>query len=224
MPPNGRGTWKVRPMPSLHRAAASSRVTRAPSKRISPDPGSRSPAIRPNRLVLPAPFGPTIPTMSPGAMLSESPSATTTFPNLFVTRSSSSRADAAASGIRGLELGRDRHVGVQRVVDNLHDPRVLTRAWLPLNADRPDDPYPGYRAGREVQRAAHSGVVHLVQFRGDRARVVRVVDRGERLLGHLEQAVAGADRLGPLVARGRLVGVGQGPGRLAVERGLVGHV
>ena len=75
-------------MPSLHRVAASSLVTARPAKRTSPAPGARSPEMRPNRLVLPAPFGPTIPTMSPGPTASDRSSAMTTWPNRFVTWSS----------------------------------------------------------------------------------------------------------------------------------------
>ena len=89
----------MRPIPRRHRAAASSLVTGWPSNRISPDPGARSPEISPNRLVLPAPLGPTMPTMSPAPTRSDSSSATTTLPKLFEIRSSSSRAvPAAASG------------------------------------------------------------------------------------------------------------------------------
>src|SRR5215471_146253 len=77
-------------MPSRHRAAASSLVTVRPANRISPAPGARSPEMRPKRLVLPAPFGPTIPTTSPAPTASDRSSAMTTRPNRFVTRSSSS--------------------------------------------------------------------------------------------------------------------------------------
>src|SRR5271163_2069862 len=90
MSPNGRGTWYVRPTPSLHRAAASSLVTVRPAKRTWPAPGARSPEMRPKRLVLPAPFGPTIPTVSPAPTANDSSSAMTTAPNRFVTWSSSS--------------------------------------------------------------------------------------------------------------------------------------
>src|SRR5271154_7142645 len=86
----GRGTWYVRPMPSLHRAAASRLVTGRPANETLPAPGDRSPEMRPNRLVLPAPFGPTIPTESPDPTVNDRSSAMTTRPNRFVTLSSSS--------------------------------------------------------------------------------------------------------------------------------------
>src|SRR5580704_16500088 len=148
MSPNGRGTWYVRPMPSRHRAAGSSLVTVRPAKRTSPAPGARSPEMSPNRLVLPAPFGPTIPTMSPGPTVKDSLSATTTLPKLLVTLSSSSRAVPAASGIRGLEICRYLHALVERVVDDLHLERELAGPLLPLRADRRDDADARGGAGR----------------------------------------------------------------------------
>src|ERR1022692_1987354 len=150
MSPNGRGTWNVRPMPSRHRAAASSRVTGCPANLISPDAGASSPAMSANKLVLPAPFGPTMPTTSPGPTLRDSWSATTTRPKLLETPWSSSRACAPDSGIRWLELGLDRHARVQRIVHHPHFERVLARRRLPLHADRRDDADARRRPGGEV--------------------------------------------------------------------------
>src|ERR1700729_4124633 len=126
-------------MPSLHRAAASSLVTVRPANWTAPASGARSPEMRPNRLVLPAPFGPTIPTMSPGPTASDRSSAMTTRPNRFVTWPSSSRL----SLIRSLadipllvgrqQVGGDFRLRLQRVVDDLHLHRVLS-ALLPLHA------------------------------------------------------------------------------------------
>src|SRR5580704_7841828 len=77
-------------MPSRHRPAESSRVMSRPANLTWPASGDRSPEIRPNRLVLPAPFGPTIPTVSPALTENDRSSAMTTRPNRFVTWSSSS--------------------------------------------------------------------------------------------------------------------------------------
>src|SRR6266853_4310768 len=107
-------------MPSLHRAAASSLVTRRPEKKISPAPGDRSPEMRPNRLVLPAPFGPTIPTVSPAPTANDRSSAMTTRPNRFVTWSISSSGLVIRSWVRRLQVAVDRHARQQRVVDHLH--------------------------------------------------------------------------------------------------------
>ncbi len=65
-----------------------------PANLTWPAPGDRSPEMRPNRLVLPAPFGPTIPTVSPASTVKDRSSAMTTRPNRFVTWSSSSSAMA----------------------------------------------------------------------------------------------------------------------------------
>src|SRR6266700_7203019 len=179
MAPKGLGTWNVRPMPSRQRAAGSSRVTGAPANAISPDDGARSPAIRPNRLLFPAPLGPTMPTRSPAPTSSDRLSATTTLPKLLETPASSSRAVPAASGIRWLELGLNRHRRVQRVVHDLHLERELARGLLPLHADRVDDRHAGRRAVREVQRAAHARVADVVQGVGHLGRVVRVGELAE---------------------------------------------
>ena len=54
-------------MPIWQRSAGSVPVTVLPAKRICPRSGASSPLIMPNRLVLPAPFGPTTPTASPSS-------------------------------------------------------------------------------------------------------------------------------------------------------------
>src|SRR5579875_38969 len=128
-------------MPSRHRAAASSLVTARPAKRTSPEPGARSPEMRPNRLVLPAPFGPTIPTTSPGATLNDRSSAMTTRPNRFVTWASSSSAfvmQVRGSRVGGQQVGGDLRLRQQRVIHDLHLQRVLG-ALLPLHAGRRGD-------------------------------------------------------------------------------------
>src|ERR1700750_1220106 len=126
-------------MPSLHRAAGSSLVTVRPSKEISPAPGARSPEMRPNRLVLPAPFRPPIPTVSPAPTLSESFSAMTTWPNRFVTWSSWSSGLLVIRSLVGrLDVARDLRLRLQRVVDHHGFERVLG-ALLPLDADRRGD-------------------------------------------------------------------------------------
>src|SRR6185437_14150118 len=131
-------------MPSRVRPAASSRFTRRPAKRTSPRSEARSPEIRPNRLVLPALFGPTIPTMSPGWIASDRFSAMTTWPNFF-DRPSSSSSDPGpeepshGSGlviqslVRRQQVGGDLRLRQQGVVDDLHLDRILG-ALLPLDA------------------------------------------------------------------------------------------
>jgi len=58
-------TWKVRPTPRWQRSAAGRRVTSSPSNQIEPWVGGNAPAIRLNRVDLPAPLGPIRPTISP---------------------------------------------------------------------------------------------------------------------------------------------------------------
>src|SRR5690242_12733439 len=125
-------------MPRRHRAAESSLVTVLPAKDTLPLLGARSPEMRPNRLVLPAPFGPTIPTVSPAPTANDRSSAMTTRPNRFVTWSSSSSGSVIRSRVGWLEVAGERHLRQQRVVDHLSLERVL-RAGLPLDADRRRD-------------------------------------------------------------------------------------
>src|SRR5580692_10505837 len=112
-------------MPSRHRAPGCSLVTVRPANRICPPSGARSPEMRPNRLVLPAPFGPTIPTTSPGPTAKDKSSAITTRPNRFVTCSSSSSGLVISSRVGRLQVGGDLCLRLQRVVDDLHLQRVL---------------------------------------------------------------------------------------------------
>src|SRR5215469_15723149 len=217
MSANGRGTWYVRPTPSLHRCAGSILVMVRPSKRISPAPGARSPEMRPNRLVLPAPFGPTIPTASPVPTASDRSSAMTTWPNRFVTPSSVSSASCVIrSRVSRLQIGGDLRVGLQRVVDSLHLHRELG-ALLPLHTDRRRNCDTWRRATRcKVQRPGHGLDVHLVDGVGHLSLVVRVAHRGESLVRRFEQAVV-ADVGVPLPVGGGLEVGGQLLARLAGE-------
>src|SRR5882757_7529084 len=219
MSPNGRGTWYVRPTPSRHRAAASSPVTVRPPKRISPPPGARPPEMRPNRLVLPAPFGPTIPTVSPAPTASESWSAMTTWPNRLVTWSSWRSGLVIGSLVGRLEVAGDLRLRLQRVVDHLGLELVLG-ALLPLDADRRRDRHAGRgRLARgEVDRPGHAVDVHLVDGAGHLVLVVRVVHRGQGGVRDLEEGVV-ADVGVPLPVAGGLVLVGELLARLAGERG-----
>src|SRR5260370_1984286 len=147
---NGRGTWYVRPMPSRHRVAESSLVTVGPAREMSPASGDRSPEMRPNRLVLPVPFGPTIPTVSQAPTLRESFSAMTTQPNRFVTWSSSSSGLVIRSLVGRLQVAGELHGRQQRVVDHLGLELILG-ALLPLDADRRGD---GHARGGRPSRPA----------------------------------------------------------------------
>ena len=54
-------------MPSRARLYVGSPISGVPSKTMSPDSGRSCPQTQLNRVVLPAPLGPTRPTLSPGA-------------------------------------------------------------------------------------------------------------------------------------------------------------
>src|SRR5277367_1943445 len=211
-------------MPSRQRAAASSLVTARPPKRTSPAPGARSPEIRPNRLVLPAPFGPTIPTVSPGPTANDRSSAMTMRPNRFVTWFSSSSGSVIRSFVRRLERSGERNLGHKRIVDDLHRPAVL-RVRLPLHADagRVHDTRSRVLARGPVELAGDALDVYLEQGRGDLALVVRVVHRGQRRVGDLKEAVV-AERLHPLRAGGRGERGGYLRAGLPGERGLPRHI
>ena len=62
---NGRGIWNVRPRPRRRRACDGSLSIAAPSSRIAPPDGLSVPAMQLKSVVLPAPFGPISPTISP---------------------------------------------------------------------------------------------------------------------------------------------------------------
>src|ERR1700751_6382861 len=105
--------------------------------------------MRPNRLVLPAPFGPTIPTTSPGPTANDRFSAMTARPNRFGTSSSSSSGLVIRSLVGGLQVGGDLGSRLQGVVDDLGLDRGLG-PLLALDAD----PRGGGPARRRAARGA----------------------------------------------------------------------
>src|ERR1035437_4720213 len=74
MSSNVTGTWKVRAMPSRACASGVALVTSWPLNRMVPAVGCRSPARQLKNVLLPAPFGPIRPTMSPSVTLRSAPS------------------------------------------------------------------------------------------------------------------------------------------------------
>ena len=107
MPSNGRGT-RNRPSSDRHRRAASSPVTSRPSKQTCPAAGARSPETIANRLVLPAPLGPTMPTASPAPTAMDRSSATLISRNSgkdveFSSRSGPTASELVARGYRPWE-------------------------------------------------------------------------------------------------------------------------
>ncbi|EKD60196.1 MAG: hypothetical protein ACD_54C00895G0001 [uncultured bacterium] len=80
----GRGIWKVRPMPPASRRCAGSVVMSRPIRWIVPELTETDPASRSNIVVLPAPFGPIRPRISPRATASDMPSTAATPPKRLV--------------------------------------------------------------------------------------------------------------------------------------------
>src|SRR5882757_8517945 len=62
---NGRGIWKVRPMPRLMIRCGASPAISWPSNRIEPDVGGSVPESMLKIVLLPEPFGPIRPRISP---------------------------------------------------------------------------------------------------------------------------------------------------------------
>src|ERR1700733_10716113 len=78
---NGRGIWNERPMPPMQRARGGVRVMSLPSKCTVPVSGRSTPVMRLNSVDLPAPFGPMMPSASPRATSSATPSTALSEPN-----------------------------------------------------------------------------------------------------------------------------------------------
>ena len=94
-PPNGRGTWWARPMPSRHRSTGA-RVTSRPSNSPRPLTARSAPASTFRSVVFPAPLGPTMPTASPAPTAKSTSSRTTSAPNLFRSACGGERPGAVA--------------------------------------------------------------------------------------------------------------------------------
>src|SRR5262249_21631422 len=80
MPLNGCGIWNERPMPRQQRRSGARWVMSMPARMTRPASGATVPLAIPNSVVLPAPFGPMMPSASPSARARSSARATTTAP------------------------------------------------------------------------------------------------------------------------------------------------
>ena len=87
-PANGRTSWNVRPMPRRQTASAARPSMRRPAKVIVPPSGTKTPAIMLKSVVLPAPFGPMTPQISPAATSNVTASTAVRPRNRLVTASS----------------------------------------------------------------------------------------------------------------------------------------
>src|ERR1700733_10674947 len=126
MPPNGFGIWCVRTRPLRQRSAADRDVTSCPLNITAPASGLNAPTRTLKNVVLPAPFGPTMPTASLWRMVKFTPSRTVSawkrlqIPVAESTESLDIPVTIGApvpSSVEGIELGLNRHVGIRRMVD-----------------------------------------------------------------------------------------------------------
>src|SRR6186997_1099002 len=103
---------------------------------MMPPPGARPPAIRLNSVVLPAPFGPMMPTASPGAIARSRSSATMIEPKLFLrpATSSSMRCQRVTRSGDDLHLAADGNRRRRLVVGD--DDVVFAVLEPPLAADQ----------------------------------------------------------------------------------------
>src|SRR5664279_4088670 len=133
-------------MPRRHRCDESSAVTSRLSKMILPELGLTVPVIRLNNVVLPAPFGPRIPTISPSSTSSEKSWVTDKAPYCLCRLSSARIGMVARAGIPcppssdevesayQFQLSADRNSRIGLVVG---DHKVgLAVAQLPLPGDQ----------------------------------------------------------------------------------------
>src|SRR5438309_3685190 len=210
MPANGRGTWCVRAMPSLQRSAAPFEVTSRFRNTMLPVSGAREPDSTLSSVVLPAPFGPTMPTASPCFRARLTPSSTASAPNRLRTSTAARTASVLASiasvlsGI-GLQRRRDGYVRVGRVLADHKVDWPFRDALLPLATDdrgahNVGDRHPGelgwFRPVEVADRRLHGQRAH----RGDDlCLVLRLSSRLHNLRRYVEQREARAELLLPLL-------------------------
>ena len=194
-PEKSRESWKERPSPSRARAAAVRSVTSTPANSTMPSSGRRKPEMTSNSVVLPAPLGPMIPTISPWSACRVTSIRAALPPNCSETPRTS-RARAAPSGAAAppagasdseafLHVNRPQQLGVGR--------QLVGRAGEAHGAVLHDVDPVGHRHG-DVHRLLHqqdgrSGVAHRL----DGAQQLLDDKRGEpeRELVDQEQVRAG---------------------------------
>src|SRR5579859_7984049 len=119
-------------MPSAARRCGARAVISRFSRNTPPRSGGRAPAIRLKTVVLPEPFGPRSPRISPARTVNESSLTARSPPNVLVRPRASSRSLLAGTPGR-------RRVDQRHAAEVLR-PHQLLFAGLPLHEDRGYDP------------------------------------------------------------------------------------
>src|ERR1035441_8006518 len=155
---NGSGIWNDRPRPARQRCSGGNPVMSRPSSRMRPRSGRRMPVTRLNRVDLPAPFGPMMPSASPRASDKSMSLATTIMPNAFETDFSSSITEPCllSRSAQQLHFPANRNLRGQAVLGD--DNFVFIAVQPPLAADQ-------RRLGDVLRRERR----HLVGGKSDRA-------------------------------------------------------
>src|SRR5215472_5467171 len=193
MPLNGCGIWNERPMPMRQRCSGASAVMSEPAKSTRPASGRTLPLTMPNSVVLPAPFGPMMPSASPSPSARSMASATTMAPKRLLTFSSA-RSGAVIRLRQQFQLAADWNVRRRFVFGD--DKLEGVALALPLAGDerRLGDVLhrlagPFHRPDHRMIVGGHDGIED--GFRFDALGPLEDVDR------HFEQRVLIADRLRP---------------------------
>src|SRR5438552_17056024 len=105
-------------MPPRQRRCGARRVTSRPSYSMRTASTRASPETRLNSVVLPAPLGPRMPSVSPASTASETSSVTFSAPKDLPTRCSASSGIASALLGKQAQLGRGGDAGLGLVVDD----------------------------------------------------------------------------------------------------------
>src|SRR5438874_925351 len=206
MPPNGRGTWCARAIPSRQRCAAPRPVTSALRKETVPAFGCCAPARTLSSVVLPAPLGPTMPTASSGPSAKCTSWRTTSAPKRLPTpiadRIGVLSADSTIRLRVRLELALDGDVGIGRVLA-VHPVELVrpVRGLAPLAARdrrRHDVRHRALAPAQVAERRLHRERLHR---RGDLLLVLRIARLAPDRLRDVEEREARAELLARLLLR-----------------------
>src|ERR1700722_8947957 len=224
---NGSGIWNDRPRPARQRCSGGKVVMSRPFSTMRPRSGRSMPVMRLNRVDLPAPFGPMMPSASPRASDKSMSLATTIMPNALETDFSSSITQPCLLSRSAQQLHFPAHGDLRCLAVFDDDHVVFFAVQPPLAADQ--------RLIGDVLRRERRYLVGAERDRTDDGielggadrlcegcAIGRILCALERIDGDLEQRMHEADRLGPLLAGCLFVAFGEIGGTDAGQARLVG--